>query len=350
MIVATAVVVLVAGVTLAYAAAGPGPSGTAARDAANASGKDDASHLGKASPAAIVNPGNGAVTSTALDPSYFAKGACEAFTPSGGGTRGETVFLDAGHGGIDPGGIGQAESGAEVYESQVNLPIEMDTMRILTGEGYRVVVSRTGPTTVLKLGPGDTDDGVLSVTGARADIAARDICANLGHANLLVGIYMDAGGYGEAGSVTLYDAARSFTAENERFANLLQNDVLAKLNAKGYQIPDGGVSNDTGYGETLSAAGASYGHLILIGPAQSGYFTTPSEMPGALIEPLFLTDPFEASIAAESSGQRLIASGIAAAVGQYFAAPSAARTSSVTQPEIESGGQDYVASGHLADG
>src|ERR1700677_2827977 len=114
MIVATAVVVLVAGVTLAYAAAGPGTSGTAARDASNASGKDDARHVGKGRPAETVSPGSGGVTSTALDPSYFAEGACEAFTPSGGGTRGETVFLDAGHGGIDPGGIGQAESGAEV--------------------------------------------------------------------------------------------------------------------------------------------------------------------------------------------------------------------------------------------
>jgi N-acetylmuramoyl-L-alanine amidase len=41
-------------------------------------------------------------------------------------------------------------------------------------------------------------------------------------------------------------------------------------------------------------------------------------MPGALIEPLYLTDPFEASIAASARGQQVIAAGIAAAAGQYL--------------------------------
>jgi N-acetylmuramoyl-L-alanine amidase len=41
-------------------------------------------------------------------------------------------------------------------------------------------------------------------------------------------------------------------------------------------------------------------------------------MPGALIEPLYVTDPFEASIAASSQGQHVIAGGIAKAVSQYF--------------------------------
>ena len=49
-----------------------------------------------------------------------------------------------------------------------------------------------------------------------------------------------------------------------------------------------------------------------------GGFTTPSDMPGALIEPLFLSDPFEASIAGSPHGQQLIAEGMAAAVERYF--------------------------------
>lgn len=44
-------------------------------------------------------------------------------------------------------------------------------------------------------------------------------------------------------------------------------------------------------------------------------------MPGALIEPLFLTDPFEASIAASTLGQQVIAAGLAAGIEQYFAGP-----------------------------
>jgi N-acetylmuramoyl-L-alanine amidase len=57
---------------------------------------------------------------------------------------------------------------------------------------------------------------------------------------------------------------------------------------------------------------------MLLGPAMTGYFSTPSEMPGDLIEPLFITDPFEASIADNAKDQQVIASGIAQAVEEYF--------------------------------
>jgi hypothetical protein len=68
----------------------------------------------------------------------------------------------------------------------------------------------------------------------------------------------------------------------------------------------------------IAASSLEYDHLMLLGPAMKGYFSTPSEMPGALIEPLFITDPFEGSIAATAQGQNVIASGIAHAVEEYF--------------------------------
>jgi N-acetylmuramoyl-L-alanine amidase len=55
-----------------------------------------------------------------------------------------------------------------------------------------------------------------------------------------------------------------------------------------------------------------------------GYFSSPSQMPGAVVEPLFITDPFEGSIAPSTGGQQVIAAGIAEAVEQYFA-PSETR-------------------------
>ena len=42
-------------------------------------------------------------------------------------------------------------------------------------------------------------------------------------------------------------------------------------------------------------------------------------MPGAVIEPLYLTDPYEGSIAASSRGQQVIAQGIATAIEQFLA-------------------------------
>ena len=101
---------------------------------------------------------------------------------------------------------------------------------------------------------------------------------------------------------------------------------MAGLNARGLGIPNDGVMPDDSLGsyvgdpESGGIAGeaASYNHLLLIGPADSGFFTTPSQMPGAVIEPLYITDPFEGSIAASTSGRQVIAAGIAKAVEQYF--------------------------------
>jgi hypothetical protein len=66
---------------------------------------------------------------------------------------------------------------------------------------------------VVRLNPGDVSGGALTIQGAHADVAARDVCANLAHANVLIGIYFDAGASADnAGSVTGYDAVRAFAA------------------------------------------------------------------------------------------------------------------------------------------
>jgi N-acetylmuramoyl-L-alanine amidase len=260
-----------------------------------------------------------------LDPARFAPGACEAFTPTSG-NRHRTVFLDAGHGGIDPGAVGVTASGRMIHEADETLAVELDVLPLLRAQGFRVVVSRTRNTTVLRLRPADSVGGALTLEGAHDDVAARDVCANLADASVLVGIYFDASSSPQTGgSLVAYDPARPFAAANERLASLLERDVLAAMNAHGWQIPDDGVDSDQGLGSIagnpasggLAAEAAAYTHLLLIGPAMAGYFTTPSEMPGAVIEPLYITDPFEGSIANSRSGQEVIARAIAQAIEQF---------------------------------
>jgi N-acetylmuramoyl-L-alanine amidase len=274
--------------------------------------------------------GGTSTTSTAagqsLDTSAFAPGACVAFGPTKGDVH-KTVFLDAGHGGIDPGGVGTTEAGKAIEEAEETLPVELDAMALLRAKGFRVVVSRTTQSTVVRVGPGVESGGVLTLQGSHDDVVARDVCANDAHADVLLGIYFDAGDSPQnAGSLTGYDAARPFAAANLRLATLVQRDVVGDMNAQGWNIPDDGVVPDTTLGSHVgnSSSGgiageaAAYDHLLLIGPAMAGYFSTPSEMPGAVIEPLYLTDPFEGSIADTAHGQAVIAQGIARAMERYF--------------------------------
>jgi N-acetylmuramoyl-L-alanine amidase len=257
-----------------------------------------------------------------VDTKVFQPGACVEYAPVSG-DRHLTVFLDAGHGGLDPGGVGETESGQTIEEADETLPVELDAMGLLRAKGFTVVVSRTRDETVARFGPGDVSDGLFTVDGEHDDVAARDVCANTAKANVLVGIYFDAGGSPlNAGSVTGYDTDRPFSGQNLKLATLVQTDVLDAMNAQGWGIPDLGVVDDSELGgPALTTAAAAYDHLLLLGPADPGYAATPSEMPGALIEPLFITDPYEGSIADSASGQQVIAGGLAQAIVQYFAPP-----------------------------
>jgi N-acetylmuramoyl-L-alanine amidase len=270
--------------------------------------------------------GRSAADGVALDPTAFSPGACMAYAPTAG-DRHTTVFLDAGHGGLDPGAVGTTSSGAAVDEGTVTLPVELDAARLLRAAGYRVVVSRTTDSNVVRLTAAERSGGVLSLQGVHDDVAARDVCANLSGAAVLIGIYFDSGASAsDGGSVTTYDAARPFRAANLRLATLVQKDTLAAMNAQGWQIPDDGVQPDsvegslvpTSSSSPIAVAAAHYGHVLLLGPAAPGFFATPSSMPGALIEPLFVTDPFEGTLAASPQAQQVIAGGIVLAVEQYL--------------------------------
>ncbi len=269
-----------------------------------------------------------------LDGGRFSTGACMYFPPTAGDQH-KTVFLDAGHGGIDPGAVGTTEAGQSIHEATETLPITIDVKNILRGHGYTVVMSRTTDSSVARLTSADVSGGELTLSGAFKDVAVRDICANLAAADVLVGIYLDAGSSPlNAGSVTTYDAVRPFSSKSEHLAVLVQQDVLSAMNAKGWQIPDDGVITDSSLGSLISttessgiaAEAASYGHILLLGPAKEGYFSTPSQMPGVIVEPLFVTDPFEGSIAADAADQQVVAGGIARAIEQYLT-PSRASSS-----------------------
>ena len=270
--------------------------------------------LGAAASVASVPAGR------AVDPALFQAGSCVSFPPTSA-QRDRTVFIDAGHGGPDPGAVGVDTGGARVAEAALTVRVALDALPLLRHAGFGVVLSRTGAAAVARPVPGDLATGVFTGQGVHRDLIARDACANRARASVLLGVYFDASASAAArGSLTLYDAARPFSRANRRLSELVQHAVLARLSAWGISVPDDGVRTDVGFGSSVTGADRAYGHLLILGPAKAGYFATPSTMPGALIEPLFLTNPTEATVAVSIRGQDAIARGLVAAVEQYFGA------------------------------
>ena len=190
--------------------------------------------------------------------------------------------------------MGRTSAGQVVGEARLNVLVATDAATLLRRRGFSVVLSRTGPDAVARPRPGDVVGEPSPRSGSHRDLVARDLCADLAHADAVIGMDFDAAASpGEAGSVTLYDAVRSYAAASLRLAELVQREVVSSLRAKGVVVPDLGVHTDVGFGSALTLADREYGHLVLLGPAKRGYLNTPTMAPAALIEPLFLTDPPE---------------------------------------------------------
>src|SRR5579871_547943 len=232
-----------------------------------------------------------------VDPALFQRGACVTYAAATHPRR-ATVFIDAGHGGPDPGAVGVTPGGRSVHEADETVRVALDAVAPLRAAGFRVVLSRTGEGAVAIPRPGDLAGGGFTGQGVHDDLLARIACADRARATILIGVYFNASTSASAGgSLTLYDSTRPFAAASIRLAGIVQAGVLGSLRAAGYAVADDGVHDDVGYGSAVTGADRAYGHLVILGPAKPGYLAHPSAMPGALIEPLFVTDPAEASIA-----------------------------------------------------
>lgn len=216
------------------------------------------------------------------------------------------MFIDPGHGGMDPGVVG-GTSGHQVLEKGATLAVAMRLSTLLREDGYRVVMARTQDSTVVKLTTADSVMGSLTASAEHRDLATRAACANAAGAAALVSIHFDA--YSDptvGGTETFYDSARTFAAASRRLASNLQAALVAALGTA-----DRGVwTDDQLAAPTLTSAGSTYGHLIELGPLASGWVDDPSQMPGALVEPLFLTNAAEAQLAGDEAGQQRIAAAL----------------------------------------
>jgi len=243
----------------------------------------------------------------------LAAGACMSFAPTTHG-RGKTVFLDPGHGGLDPGVVG-VSGGRQVLEKDIALAVSTRLAALLRAAGYRVVMSRIADSSVARLSDADSVSGAMTASAVHRDLLARTACANAANSSVMVSIHFDAfDDPSVGGTETFYDSARPFAPQSKALASALQTALVSELNSG-----DRGVWTDEQLAApTLTPSGSNYGHLILLGPASRGWVDNPSRMPGALVEPLFLTNPNEARFAADPAGQQRIAVGLKAGLERYL--------------------------------
>jgi len=242
-------------------------------------------------------------------------GACMSLAPTHPGS-GQTVFIDPGHGGLDPGVVG-GTSAHQVLEKDVALAVASRLSDLLRSAGFRVVMARTQDTTVIKLSSSDSVYGSLTASAEHRDLATRAACANAAGAAALISIHFDAfADPSVGGTETFYDPARTFAAANRKLATDVQSALVAALGTS-----DRGVwTDDQLAAPTLTSSGSSYNHLIELGPMSAGWVDAPSTMAGALVEPLFLTNSAEAGVAAAPSGQQAIAVALESGLVKFLTA------------------------------
>jgi N-acetylmuramoyl-L-alanine amidase len=195
-----------------------------------------------------------------------------------------TIFLDVGHGGYDPGGVGPGG----LPESFVNLDVAERLKSILTRSGFRVALDRT--------------------TNAYVSLPDRVTMADESGADLFLGLYCNASSDRSIHGTTTY----YFHPGAEAFARELENQVAGSLH-----LANDGVMKD---------------NLYVIRH-------TTATIPDVLIEYAYISNYREQSLLGSPAFRQRIAVALGKAITDYFAGPSA----SVARRAVPSGSKSAAA-------
>jgi N-acetylmuramoyl-L-alanine amidase len=223
-------------------------------------------------------------------------------------------MLDAGHGGPDPGSLGTTPDGRTVEEKDLNLSVVLEAAARLQDRGVTVVLSRSTDGLVGTLGAGDVRGGALTTAASQDDLLSRVRCANLARAEALVSVHFNSfDDPAVTGSETLYDVDRPLAPDSRALAQSLHSRIRTALAELGRPAPDRGVIDRSAGSESGG------GDLVLLGPRVPGHVDEPSAMPGALVEPLFLTNPGDLAAVDSPAGVAALGEAVAVGIEEYLA-------------------------------
>ena len=219
------------------------------------------------------------------------------------------VCLDPGHGGIDLGNVLVRDNEIVLQEKDFTLEHSLLLAERLREQGYEVVLTRDTDTEVNPSNEDVNGDGIVADPDGPArsdqldDLQARVNICNLASADLLVSVH-----YNGAENVFLqgfevwYNGDRPFSGRSQTFAELMHQALADAYAEAGYDANDRGVGLDI---------------LAVIAPERPGKLV-PSEMPGAVVEGLFLSNEEDAAFIQSDIASETIVGAYEQAINGYF--------------------------------
>src|SRR5215216_5453329 len=219
------------------------------------------------------------------------------------------VCIDPGHGGEDLGNVRVENGRITLQEKDIVLKHSLMLAERLREKGFEVVLTRETDTEVNPSNEDVNGDGEVAPEGGPArteqidDLQARVNICNLAAADLLVSMhYNGAENTFLSGYEVWFNDEREFSGRSEAFATFM-HEALGEAYAKaGYDAVDRGIGIED--------------HVVT-GPERPGELV-PSEMPGAVIEGLFLSNEEDAAFIESETADETIVGAYELAITRYF--------------------------------
>ena len=238
-----------------------------------------------------------------------------------------TVFLDPGHGGADTGATAMLADGTRVRESDLDLDIALRPASMLRSAGLRVSMSRTADVEANRARVDRNGDG--TVDGADEFMARMD-AANRVRADLYVAIHNNWIADGKGRTETFYcgqgcpgsDASRAL-ARSLLDAHLARLGPLQtaewQLTVGAPSIPEAERNPTDDYLRFAWATLPAGRHFYVLGPWDAAFRPRPIEMPGALMESLALSHPYELDLLASPAIRTVLAASYYDGIASFLA-------------------------------
>jgi N-acetylmuramoyl-L-alanine amidase len=219
------------------------------------------------------------------------------------------VCIDPGHGGEDLGNVRVDNGRITLQEKDFTLEHSLLLAERLREKGFEVVLTRETDTEVNPSNEDVNGDGTVAPEGGPArteqvdDLQARVNICNLAAADLLVSVhYNGAENTFLSGYEVWFNDEREFSGRSEAFATYMHEALEKGFASAGYDAVDRGIGIED--------------HVVT-GPERPGELV-PSEMPGAVVEGLFLSNDEDAAFIQSDRADEALVGAYEEAITRYF--------------------------------